>query len=325
MTGFFEKLFGSSKKDIGIAQPISQEKKQKSSFDIDFTLKKATSIKKEKGFKEAITFLINGIEKFELNDEELSSLLFKMMPYMKSSKMNAKEIIDYIEPLIENEMKSDSLKFDLYLALSSVLKGIGELGWATTYCGASYSFIKQSENNYYYQLASYSDCMAEICLLKSKNDKEELIDYLFYYLERIAYEHLWKIKSGFRRADLSQYFFLKNEIQMLIDKSYDKNEGLNLFYRDKKFINAISKLQIEKYLDTILIELKEFLFNDLLEKVGWSEGKLVERRRKFDKFMREQDFDSFDITKHNKEQIKHLIGDYISEQNRTILRDEYFS
>ena len=91
MTGFFEKLFGSSKKDKGNGPTLIEEKKQKPLFNLNFTLKKATSIKKEKGFMEAITFLKNGIENFELNDEELSSLLSKMMPYMKSSKKNVKE------------------------------------------------------------------------------------------------------------------------------------------------------------------------------------------------------------------------------------------
>ena len=151
-------------------------------------------------------------------------------------------------------------------------------------------------------------------------DSEELFNYFHYYLLKISYNHLWRLESGFKNSDLYQYFYLKKSLQKLISDKYLPYQTLRIFSNDSEFRYVTSKLYIKDSLEVILIDFKKYLFVDLMEKVGWPEEELIKRKKDLENYKVDWDSETFDIVKHNMENIEKISYDYVQNKIKYILK-----
>ena len=295
------------------------------------------------------------IEKFDLDEDVIESLLCKMLPYMRKASMGQNEIESYVVGVASEKLHSHYLQGYVYLKLGSILsqmkeidkakdyfekvsgliddsvagksnkleerhttydllgdlstqyKKIGDLVNAVANRSAQPVYLLPTDEDYYYRLWIYAENMRKLCFQQGKKNKDELIDYIYFYFEEITYRFLWYLKVGMRSCSLEQYDYLKRTLDKQIGGSYNSDEIMSVFYNDKEFMKVITAMNIEDKMKDTLIDFHKFLFIDLLQMVGWPEKKLLKRKRDFEEYRKDRDHESFDILKHSKETIVNLV------------------
>lgn len=260
--------------------------------NIDDILKQATSLKKQDGIDNAISFLIFTIKENDFLDYNLIRLLQKIRTYIKSATADTKKTtIEFYETLAATLQKNNKVsQIDFYEEYADLLIQLGKFSEAEMYIsGAIASASPYDATNYLYKASQLYEKRATAILATNRNDFKKSVDHLYYHLGGHLLTIAWHLyvdgKNNIERFIASQYAsslgFNDFEIFHNIKDSNEESEYPFDTEQSETAFNIISKgKDIEKYC-TIF---QEIAFKKYPEAIGFKEEFLKPNFKDLKKF-----------------------------------------